>query len=134
MTNAIKEIKEKPSLVLSTEINDIILTQHFNLPPNKRSFRDPGGFGRGLDLRCQVKICAREPASVVSRCLKGASRGLPLTAGRTIDIDAKFPISHWDQNSNVKAFWPYNNLSGHAQTFPPGYRNFQECSHRLQGV
>ena len=31
-----------------------------------------------------------------------------------------------------KGFGP-NQLSGHAQTFPPGYRNIQEISQHLQG-
>ena len=32
-----------------------------------------------------------------------------------------------------QVFWTWNHLSRHAQTFPPGYRNLQECSHCLQG-
>ena len=75
-------------------------------PPNKRSFMSPGGFGRGLALRCWAKICARELASVASRCLLGASRCLPLTTGRTVDVAPKFQIRHWDQSSNVKEFCP----------------------------
>ena len=39
------------------------------LSPNKRSFKVPGGVGKGLDLRCRAKICVRELASVVSRGL-----------------------------------------------------------------
>ena len=38
--------------------------------PHKRIFRGPGGVVRGLDSRRGAKICARELASVVSRCLK----------------------------------------------------------------
>ena len=53
-------------------------------PPNKRSYKGPGGFGRGLDSRCRAKICARELAPFASRCLQGASHGLPLMTGRTI--------------------------------------------------
>ena len=60
--------------------------------PNKRSFRSPGGVVRGLDYINQAKICARELASVVSRGLRGASRGLPLTMGRTKYIVPKFQI------------------------------------------
>ena len=40
--------------------------------------------------------------------------------------------THWGQRSNVKLLWPSNHLSGHAHTFPPGYRNLQEMSHRLR--
>ena len=42
-------------------------------------------------------------------------------------------IEHWDQKVNVNVFRPQNHLSGHAQTFPPGYRNLQQISHRLRG-
>ena len=45
----------------------------------------------------------------------------------------KFQVKHWAQNSYVKVFRPRKHLSGHAQTFPPGYRNIKETSHRLQG-
>ena len=45
----------------------------------------------------------------------------------------KFQIEPWDHSSNVKVFWASNHLSGHAQTFPPGYRNLQEHSHLLLG-
>ena len=54
-------------------------------PTNKRSFRGPEGVG-GQDLGRQAKICVRELASVASRCLQRASRDLPITTGRTIDI------------------------------------------------
>ena len=50
---------------------------HLFLFPNKRSFRGPGGVGRGLDLRCQAKTCAEQMAFVASRA-PVASRGLPL--------------------------------------------------------
>ena len=40
--------------------------------PNMRSFRGPGGVGRGLDSLPRQEISARELASVVSR-------GLPLS-------------------------------------------------------
>ena len=33
---------------------------------NKRSFSGSSGVGRGLDLGCRAKICARELASVAS--------------------------------------------------------------------
>ena len=49
----------------------------FPFPPNKRSFRGPGGIIRELDLCYWAKICARELASVVSGGLQwspGASR------------------------------------------------------------
>ena len=39
--------------------------------PIKRSFRGPGGIVKGLDLRRQTKMCARELASVASRGLQG---------------------------------------------------------------
>ena len=45
----------------------------------------------------------------------------------------KFQIERCDQNYNVKVFRPENHISGHTQTFPPGYRNIQDCPHRLQG-
>ena len=38
--------------------------------PNKRSFRDPGGVARELDLGGQAQICARELASVACRGLQ----------------------------------------------------------------
>ena len=37
----------------------------------------------------------------------------------------KIEIEHWGHNSNIEVFRPYSHLSGHAQTFPPGYRNLQ---------
>ena len=46
--------------------------------PNKRTFRGPADFSRGLDSRCQAKICEQELASVASHCLHGASRGPPV--------------------------------------------------------
>lgn len=49
--------------------------------PNKRSFRRPGGVGRGLHSVSQTKIWERELASGASRCLPlpaVASRCLPL--------------------------------------------------------
>ena len=53
--------------------------------PNKRSFRGLAVLV-GTRFRYGAKICARELASVVSRGLQGASRGLQLTTGRTIYI------------------------------------------------
>ena len=47
-----------------------------NYSPHKRSFGG-GGNVRGLDSVSPVKICARELASVVSRGLQAACRGLP---------------------------------------------------------
>ena len=41
--------------------------------PNKRSFRGPGGVGRGLDLGSQAQKCARDVASVASRGLQEPS-------------------------------------------------------------
>ena len=46
---------------------------------------------------------------------------------------AKFQIEHWDQKSNVKLYRLQDHISRHAQTFPPGYRNLQDLSHRLRG-
>ena len=72
----------------------------------------------GLDLGGWAKICARELASLC--CLPLPAGGLPwppVDDGRTIDIVLKFQIRHWDQNSNVKVFWPLNHLSEHAQIF-----------------
>ena len=53
------------------------------------------------------------------------------TDRRTI---AQFQIEHRDQQYNAKVFRPQNHLSGHAQTFPPGYRSIKEKSFRLQGA
>ena len=57
---------------------------------NKRSFRGPGGLGRGLDLRNQPKS-VRENWPLWP---PGGSRGLPSTTGRTIDIVPKTQIRH----------------------------------------
>ena len=72
---------------------------------HKRSFRGPGSVSRGLVSVCWAKICARGLASVASRCIQGASRGLPwppvafrLTTGRTRYIVPAFQIRHWDQD------------------------------------
>ena len=46
----------------------------------------------------------------------------------------KLQIEHWNPNSNVKVFRPRNNVSRHAQTFPPGHRILQEIAHRLRGL
>ena len=56
-------------------------------PPNKRSFRGPGGDAGGLDSVSLAKTCARELLSGASSCLQGAFRGLPLTTGWTIYLD-----------------------------------------------
>ena len=47
-------------------------------------------------------------------------------------IDPKFKIRHWDQNSNIPVHRPYNHLSGHPRTFPPGYPNLGEVVRRLR--
>ena len=43
----------------------------------------------------------------------------------------KFQIEHWDLNFDAKVF--RNQLSGHAQTFPPGYRKLEDIFYRLPG-
>ena len=94
----------RPSTSMST-----IPRTPFILSPDKRSFRGPGGVGRGLNSLSRDKICARELASVASRCLLGlpvGSHGLPLTTGRTIYIIPKFQVRHWDQVSNVPVYRP----------------------------
>ena len=47
---------------------------------SKRSFRGPGGVGRGLDLGSRAKICVRELASVAFSGAPVASRGPPVTS------------------------------------------------------
>ena len=98
------------------------------------SLRGPGGLVRGLDsLNYKAKVCSRELASVVSRGLQGASRGLPLATGRTIYIVLTVYIGYWGYNSIMfKHISPQELLSGHAQTFPPGDRNLHDCSLRLR--
>ena len=38
-------------------------------------------------------------------------------------MTTKFQIEHWNPNSNVKVYRPRKGVSGHAQAFPPVYRN-----------
>ena len=37
------------------------------------------------------------------------------------------------EHSELNSLRTLNHLSGHAQTFPPRYRNVYEMSHRLRG-
>ena len=64
--------------------------------PNERSFRGPGGVGRGRVPLGWAKICAREPAS---RGLQGASRGILLKTGRTLYIVPKFQVRQEDHGT-----------------------------------
>ena len=106
------------------------LYSYFHISPKQAQLQ---GFWRVLDLGGRARICARELASVASRCLQGGSYGLPLTTGRTTDVVPMFRIRHWDRISNVKVFLAQNQVFGHAQTFPFGYLNHLEMSHRLRG-
>ena len=45
----------------------------------------------------------------------------------------KVQIEHWYKSYNITVFGPENYLSGHVQTFPPGYLNIQDVSYRLRG-
>ena len=77
--------------------------------PNKRSFRGPGSAVRGSDSRYQVKICARELASVASMGSPVACR--PLNAkiknaklgrdiGQCLNVGFRYlPFSMTYQNS-----------------------------------
>ena len=51
-----------------------------------------------------------------------------------IRMITKFQIEHWEHNYNLKVFRSQNNLSRHEQTFPPGYRNLQDCSIACRGL
>ena len=67
----------------------------YNLFPNKRNFRGPGGVGSRLDSRHGPKsVRGKWPLwpPVVSHGLQGP----PVADGRTIDIVPKFQIRHWD--------------------------------------
>ena len=47
-------------------------------------------------------------------------------------MSTTFQIEHWGQKFNAKMLRPSSHLSGHAQIFPPSYRDHQDLSHRLR--
>ena len=99
--------------------------------PNNHSFRGHGGVVRELNLRSGHKsVRGNSPlgSPVVSRGLQGP----PVDDGT--DYRYSSIIRHGDQNSNGKVtVLITNHLSGRAQTFPHGYRNFHSNSRRLRG-